>query len=87
MNKVINQYLMFGFLKIILNVILIFLCLGIVLNLFEEIEFFKDLDKDIILPFILTLMYVPNLLIQLMPFIIFIAAMWYLISIKADLNV
>lgn len=84
MNKVINQYLMFGFLKIILNVILIFLCLGIFLNLFEEIEFFKDLDKDIILPFILTLMYVPNLLIQLMPFIIFIAAMWYLISIKSN---
>ena len=75
---------MFGFLKIILNVILIFLCLGIVLNLFEEIEFFKDLDEDIILPFILTLMYVPNLLIQLMPFIIFIAAMWYLISIKSN---
>ncbi len=84
MNKVINQYLMFGFLKIIFNVILIFLCLGIVLNLFEEIEFFKNLDKDIILPFILTLMYVPNLLIQLLPFIIFFAAMWYLVSIKSN---
>ena len=34
MNKVINKYLMFGFLKTIFNVILIFLCLGIVLNLF-----------------------------------------------------
>ena len=84
MNKVINKYLMFGFLKTIFNVILIFLCLGIVLNLFEEIEFFKDLDKDIILPFVLTLMYVPNLLIQLLPFIIFIASMWYLISIKSN---
>lgn len=84
MNKIINQYLMLGFLKIIFNVILIFLCLGIVLNLFEEIEFFKDLDKNIILPFILTLMYVPNLLIHLLPFIIFFAAMWYLVSIKSN---
>jgi len=84
MNKVINKYLISGFLKTVFNVILIFLCLGVILNLFEEIEFFKDLDEDIMLPFVLTLMYVPNLLIQLLPFIIFISAMWYLISIKSN---
>ena len=84
MNKVINKYIIFGFLKIVFNVVLVFLCLGVILNLFEEIEFFKDLNEDIFLPFILTLMYVPNLLIQLLPFIIFISSMWYLISIKSN---
>ena len=84
MNKVINNYLILGFLKTIFNVTLVFMCLGIILNLFEEIEFFKNLDKDLFLPFILTLMYVPNLIIKLLPFIIFISAMWYFISIKAN---
>ena len=54
------------------------------MNLFEEIEFFKDLDTGIGLPFLLTLMFIPNLIIKLLPFIVFIAAMWYIISIKSN---
>ena len=84
MNRVINNYLTFGFLKIIINVTLVFICLGIVFNLFEEIEFFKDLDQSASLPFVLTIMYIPNLIVKLLPFVIFIASMWYLISIKSN---
>ncbi len=84
MNKVINKYLIFGFLKVILNVMLVFICLGIILNLFEEIEFFKDLDESIVIPFFLTAMYIPNLIVKLLPFILFIASMWHLISIKSN---
>jgi lipopolysaccharide export system permease protein len=84
MNKVINKYLIFGFLKIIFITVLIFICLGIILNLFEEIEFFKGLDENISLPFLLTVMFIPNLIVKLLPFIIFIASMWYLISIKSN---
>ena len=84
MNKVVNKYLVFGFLKVILNVVLIFICLGIILNLFEEIEFFKDLNENISLPFLLTAMFIPNLIIKLLPFVVFIASMWYLISIKSN---
>ena len=84
MNKVINGYLISGFLKTVGNVTLVFVCLGVILNLFEEIEFFKNLDVGISLPFLLTLMFIPNLIIKLLPFIIFIASMWYLISIKSN---
>ncbi len=84
MNKIINKYLIFGFLKVILNVLLVFVCLGIILNLFEEIEFFKNLDKGLGLPFLLTVMFIPNLIIKLLPFVIFIASMWYMISIKSN---
>ena len=84
MNKVINKYLISGFLKIIINTILVFICLGIILNLFEEIEFAKNLEPNISLPILLTLMYIPNLIIKLLPFIIFIASMWYFISIKTN---
>ena len=82
MNKVISNHLILNFLKVILNVIFVFVCLGIILNLFEEIEFFKNLDVNITLPFFLTLMFIPNLIIKLLPFIIFVAAMWYFTSIK-----
>ena len=86
MNKILNEYLITGFVKIIINVFLIFICLGIIMNLFEEIEFFKDLDTGIGLPFVLTLMFIPNLIIKLLPFIVFIAAMWYIISIKSNID-
>lgn len=84
MNKILNKYLILGFLKIIINVCLIFICLGIIMNLFEEIEFFKDLNTGIGLPFVLTIMFIPNLIIKLLPFIVFIAAMWYIISLKSN---
>ena len=84
MNKVINKYLITGFLKTVINVIFIFLCLGVVLSFFEEIEFFKNLDVGLKLPLLLTLMFLPNLLIKLLPFIFFISAMWYIISIRSN---
>ena len=40
MSNILIKYLLNGFLKTILSVILIVYCFGIILNLFEEIEFF-----------------------------------------------
>ena len=84
MNKVIYRYLINGFLKTIMNVVLVFICLGVILNLFEEIEFFKNLDQGIQMPVMLTIMFIPNLIINLLPFIVFISTMWYLISIRSN---
>ena len=75
MNKVIYNYLIFNYLKIIGNFVLVFMVLGIVLNLFEEIEFFKNLDVNISLPVFLTLLFVPNTIIKLIPFIVFFFSM------------
>ena len=52
---VINKYLSKEFCKVIINTILIFCCLGFIINLFEEINYFKDLDVKIYLPIILSL--------------------------------
>ena len=82
MNKVIYNYLIFNYLKIIVNFILVFMVLGIVLNLFEEIEFFKNLDVNISLPVFLTLLFVPNTIIKLIPFIVFFSSMWYFVSLN-----
>ncbi len=79
----INYYLIFGYSKSLFNAILIILCLGVILNLFEEIEFFKNIDSSLFLPIILTLSYIPNLIfIDLMPFVIFLSAIWFFISLR-----
>ena len=84
MNKVINQYLILNFFKIVINTILIFLALGIILNLFEEIEFFKNLNLSFSLPFILSLSFVPTLIIDLLPFIIFLSSMFFFLQLKSS---
>mgnify|MGYP006139531473 CR=1 FL=1 len=84
MNKIINQYLIINFLKVIMNAVLIFFSLGIVLNLLEEIEFFKNLDQSFTLPLILSLSFVPTLIIDLLPFIVFLSSMFYFLRLKSN---
>ena len=79
---VINKYLGKELIKIIFNMSLIFFCLGVVMNLFEEINFFKDIDVGISLPMTLSLLYVPSLLYNMFPFIIFLSGIWFFLKIK-----
>ena len=55
-NFVVNKYLAKEFFKITINTSLTFFCLGFVLNLFEEINFFKDLEVGINIPIILSVL-------------------------------
>ena len=82
MNKIIFNYLLKNFLKTILVWVLIFYCFGVILNLFEEIEFFKNIDVSFLTPLMLTSIFIPSLIIQLLPFIIFISSMWFMIRIR-----
>ena len=81
-NFVINKYLVMEFLKTFLNVILIFCCLGLILNLFEEINYFKNYDVGIVLPLSLSLMIIPSIVINMLPFILFLSSMWVFIKLK-----
>ena len=82
MNSVILKYLLYGYLKNLFKVTLFFYCFGIILNLFEEIEFFKNLDVTIFTPLMLTSLHIPGMLIQLFPFIIFITSMKFILDLK-----
>ena len=75
MNSVLNKYIVINFLKIVMNVTLIFIALGIMLNLFEEIEFFKNIDVGFFTPIILTGIYVPSMIIEILPFIVFFSSL------------
>ena len=61
-NFVINKYLIGEFLKSFLNVLLIFCCAGLVMNLFEEINYFRKYDIGMGLPIQLSLMIILSLI-------------------------
>ncbi len=82
MNKVLYNYLFLNFLKTFFIIIGVFYGFGIILNLFEEIEFFKNLDVSILKPIILTSIIIPSILLKLLPFIIFISSMWFMLKIR-----
>jgi lipopolysaccharide export LptBFGC system permease protein LptF len=82
MNSILYKYLLSGFVKTIFKVILIFYCFGLILNLFEEIEFFKNTSTSLLMPITLTALYIPNMIIKLLPFIIFISSMWFLLYLR-----
>ena len=82
MSKVILGYILKNFFKYFLVLVLIIYCFGVILNLFEEIEFFKKMEVNLFLPFMLTSIFVPSMILNLLPFVIFISSMLYLIKIR-----
>ena len=79
---VILKYLTKEFLKVVFNITFIFTCLGFILNLFEEINFFKDYDVGIELTMAMSILFVPNLIYNIFPFIIFLSGIWFFLKIK-----
>ena len=82
MNSIILNYLLKKFLKTIFIFVFVFYCFGIILNLFEEVEFFKNLNVSITLPLILTSIYIPSMIIKFFPFMIFLSSMWFMLTIR-----
>ena len=82
MNKVILTYILTNFFKYFFIVILIIYAFGVILNLFEEIEFFKETNVNIFLPLMLTSIFVPSMILNLLPFIIFVSSMLYMIKMR-----
>ena len=60
----------------------VFLCLSIVMNLFEEINFFKDYEVGIKLPILLSTLFVPSMLYNMFPFVILLSGIWFFLKIR-----
>ena len=69
MKKIIFNYLIKNFIKKFFIVTFVAYCFGVILNLFEEIEFFKNINVNIFTPLILTSIYIPSMIIKILPFI------------------
>ncbi len=81
-SYLLNKYLGKKFFIIVINISLIFFCLGFIMNIFEEINFFKDYDVNIFTPITLSLLFIPSLLINFFPFVILISGIWFFLKIK-----
>ena len=82
MNKVLLNYLLKGFLKSFLIIVCVFYCFGFILNLLEEVEFFKNIDVNFTVPLMLTAIFIPSIIIKLLPFVVFISSMWFMTKIR-----
>ena len=89
MIKSYQGYLIKSFLKKILLISSIFLSLIIILSVFDEISFFKKDEKNIILPFLLTILNAPSVLFEIFPFIFLISTQFYFLDLinKKELEV
>ena len=79
---IINKYLGREFLKIVMIMSFVFFCLGFIINLFEEINFFKDYDVTIKVPISLSFLFIPSLIYNMFPFIILLSGIWFFLKIK-----
>ena len=69
------------FLKNILIVSIFFFSLVLILNVLEEVTFFKDLEVNLFVPLFLTILNTPSILFEVFPFIFLIGTMSFFIEI------
>ena len=84
MIAVYKKYLIKKFLKKIISVSIGFLSLIIILNILDEISFFKDLQVDFWLPLILTFSNSPSVLFEIFPFIFLISSLLFFLDLIND---
>ncbi len=82
MNSILVKYMLKGYLSNLLKIILFFYCFGVILNLFEEIEFFKDQNTSLLTPLFLTVLFIPGMILKLLPFIIFLSSLKFLMELR-----
>ena len=73
MFKIYEKYIVKKFLGKFFIISLIFLSLTIILNIFEEISFFKNMNNNFLTPYFLTLLNSPITLFEIFPFIFLIS--------------
>ena len=80
MIKTFELYLITLFLKKIFNIFIIFFALIFILNLFEEITFFKDLGVNSFFPVMLTFLNIPATIFEIFPFIFLISTQFFFLK-------
>ena len=81
MFKIYQKYIIYNFFNKLLFVTLIFFSLTIILNVFEEISFFKNTESNFLLPYFLTFLTAPITLFEIFPFIFLISTQYFFYDI------
>ena len=75
--SIYTKYIITKFLKSLCVVTLIFSIIILIMNLFEEVSFFKETEDSILIPVFLTIINLPSLLFEILPFIFLITAIYF----------
>ena len=75
-----KKYIYKKFLICFAKVMFVFSSVIVVMNLLEEINFFKEGENLIFLPILLTLLNMPSVLFDIFPFIFLISTLFFFIE-------
>lgn len=75
--KTYQNYLIKIFFQKIFFISIIFFLISFILNLFEEIAFFKNIDKSFLFIILLTFINTPSILFEIFPFIFLISTQFF----------
>ena len=76
-----KKHIINNFVKLLLVISSIFFLLILLLNLFEEINFFKDVNESLYYPLLLNILNAPSIIIDIFPFIFLISTQFLLINL------
>ena len=79
--KVYVKYIIRNFVKLLFIVSSIFFILVLLLNLLEELNFFKNSNQSLYYPMLLNILNAPSILINIFPFIFLISTQFLLINL------
>lgn len=79
--KIYKKHIINNFIKLLLTTSTIFFLLILFLNLFEELNFFKDTNESLYYPLLLNILNAPSVLMNIFPFIFLISAQFLVINL------
>ena len=77
--KIYQKYLIKLFINIFFKITFIFIVLGLIIGILEEINFFSDLNVNYYLPILLVLLNIPSLIFEIFPFIFLLTSQFFFI--------
>lgn len=82
--KTYRLYFLKKFSSILINILLIFVIIVLIINLFEEINFFSNTDVGIMLPLGLSLLNAPSVIYEMLPFIFLISTQFFFMHLQKN---
>ncbi len=79
--KQYEKYISTLFLKNIFIILVVFIFLSFFLNIFEEIKYFENKENELYYPIILTLLNIPSIVFEILPFIFLLGVMFFYINL------
>ena len=76
-----EKYLTNLLLKNILIIVIVFTFLSFFLNIFEEIKYFENKESELYYPIVLTILNIPSIVFEILPFIFLLGVMFFFISL------